>query len=219
MKCTRKEFYELAGCSKSNLSTYIKRGKVVLEKDGKTIDSNKRENADFLKHRESIGKAKGSVVPESETKAPLIDSKSQNLVQIKPTAKVRKAAENHSLSKYELDIEKIRAELEKKYVDTDLAKQKLSVLMGNNITIELVRAIVSQFSRSILTNYKSFSEQQINEICHQHRISDIDRAALVTKNTSGLNGIHKKAVSDARKQMKNAVGVTKLEELEKEDKQ
>ena len=210
MICTRKEFTELAGCSVANLSTYIKRGTVLLEPDGKTIDTNKRENYDFLKRRESMGKMSGSkeVLPTIETPVPQ---------QIKASAKLKKAAETTIISKYNLELEKMQAEIDKKYIDIKLSDQKLSTLLGNNIPIEVIKTIITQFSKSIINNYKSFSEQQIREICHQHRISDIDRAKLTTKNTTGLNAIHQKAVNDARSQVKNAIGSTKLTESEIED--
>jgi hypothetical protein len=211
MKCTRKEFAELAGCSTANLTTYIGRKKVFLMKDGKTIDTNRRENADFLEGR----KQKGLTI-----KAPTLNKQSKKSTENKPPTsnisltKIQKAAEKTNLKRYEVELAKLNAELEKKLVDTELQRQKLATLLGDNISIKMVKSVVSQLSKSILNNYESFSKQQINEICHQHRIKDEDRAKLVSKNTTGLNGIHKKAITDARTQLKNEIGAAKLEEIE-----
>lgn len=210
MICRRPEFCELAGITNANLSTYIKRGKIVLEPDGKTINTEKRENADFLKGRNSEGKGKFAQ-PKPETTEAVIPS--VNVLQNAPSKKVVKAAETATISKYNLELEKMQAELDKKIVDTKLAEQKLATLLGNNIPIDVVKSIVAQLSKSIINNYKSFSEQQITEICHVHRIAETDRVKIIAKNTTGLNNIHSKAVTDARVQIKNAIGTTKSLEL------
>jgi len=210
MICRRPEFCELAGITNANLSTYIKRGKIVLEPDGKTINTEKRENADFLKGRNSEGKGKFAQ-PKPETTEAVIPS--VNVLQNTPSKKVVNAAERATISKYNLELEKMQAELDKKIVDTKLAEQKLATLLGNNIPIDVVKSIVAQLSKSIINNYKSFSEQQITEICHVHRIAEADRVKIIAKNTTGLNNIHSKAVTDARVQIKNAIGTTKSLEL------
>jgi len=209
MICSRKEFCKLAGCSAANLSTYIGRDKVVLENDKKHIDTQHRVNKEFLLRRRDMGKGMVSAEPEPEPPNPEPPAHQSK--------KLTKAEESAKISKYNLELEKLQAELDKKLVDTELARQKLSVLLGNNVPIDLVKNIITQFSKAIINNYKAFGEQQITEICHQHRINDEDRAKLIAKNTTGLNNTHKKAVNDARTQMKNAVGSTKMKELEKPD--
>lgn len=211
MECTRKEFAELAGCSPANLTTYIGRGKVFLMKDGKRIDTTRRENSDFLKKREAMGKAKGSVPVSDVKQADVNDSH-----VIKPTGKVRKAAEKSALSKYTIETEKLQADLDKKLVDTEIAQQKLSTMIGNNVSVDLVKNIIAQLSKSAINNYKSFTEQGITEFCHKHRVSDTERAAMIAKNTIGINAIHRKFIEDARIQLKNVVGIVKVDEDEEE---
>ncbi len=217
MICKRVEFCELAGITQANLSTYIKRGKIVMESDGKTIDTSKRENADFLEKRKMDGKALGSksndVVEIPREVIPTIDV----LQKSQPSKKVVKAAETATISKYNLELEKMQAELDKKIVDTKLAEQKLATLLGNNIPIDVVKSIVAQLSKAIINNYKSFSEQQISEICHKHRIPEVERVKLTAKNTTGLNNIHARAVNDAKIQIKNAIGESKYKESTSEE--
>lgn len=213
MICTRKEFTELAKCSVANLSTYIKRGQVFLESDGKTIDTNRRENSDFLKRRASMGKTNS--IPIANTVVKEVEFPAQP--QIKASPKLRKAAEATIITKYELELEKMQAEIDSKHIGYKLSEQKLSTLLGNNIPIDVVKTIIAQLSKSIINNYKSFSEQQITEICHKFRIEDVERVKLLTKNTNGLNAIHQKAVTDARFQTKKEIGSNKLNESESND--
>jgi hypothetical protein len=197
MICSRPEFCELAGISNANLTTYVNRGKLVLEPDRKTIDTERRENKDFLESRKNKGKGMvGSTV--QIIAAPEIPAIQQQVID----PKVQKKVQRQQLTKYELDIEKTKAELEKKLVDTELAREKLAALRGNNIPIGIVKDIISQLSKSIINNYKSNTEQQINEICHKFGISDKDRSDILSKGIRNLNTIHEKAVIEARKQLR-----------------
>ena len=213
MKCSRAEFMQLTGIHKAHLSTYIKRGKIILDPDGKTIDTENPANADFVKSQALKQKEKLQAVKEivSIPKTPEVVIPPLS-PPIKVSSKVKKVAEQTTISKYALELEKMQAELDKKIVDTRLAEQKLSILLGNNIPIDLVKSIIAQLSKSMITNYKSFSEQQINEFCHQFGIGEADRVKLTAKNTTGLNQIHNKAIKDAETQMKNAMGKNKLKE-------
>ena len=213
MNCSRAEFMQLTGISKAHLSTYIKRGKIILDTNGKTIDTEHPINADFVKSQSQKQKERFQAVKE------IVSGPTKQSIQvptlsppIKVSSKVKKVAEQTTISKYALELEKMQAELDKKIVDTRLAEQKLSILLGNNIPIDLVKAIIAQLSKSMITNYKSFSEQQINEFCHQFGIDETDRVKLTAKNTTGLNQIHNKAIKDAETQMKNAMGKNKLKE-------
>lgn len=201
----RKEFYELAGISKANMATYIARGVIVANAGGK-FDTDDPINKHFLDNRKSKGLTPGSVKMVPEKHAAVVEP----VVERVPlTAKTKKAVNTATVSKFDLELKKIEAELEKKYVDTDLARQKLATIMGGNIPIELVKEIIAQLSKSLLNNYKSYSDQLITQLCHENRISDADRAKMLTKNLSGLNAIHSKAVEDARVQMRNATKKTR----------
>lgn len=201
----RKEFYELAGITKANMATYVKRGTVVANDKGE-FDTDHPINKHFLDNRKSKGLAPGSVKTAPEKPTAVIESV---LERVPLTAKTKKAVNAATASKFELELKKIEAELEKKYVDTDLARQKLATIMGGNIPIELVKEIIAQLSKSLLNNYKSYSDQLITQLCHENRVSDADRAKMLTKNLSGLNAIHSKAVEDARVQMRNATKKTR----------
>lgn len=201
----RKEFYELGGFTKANMATYVKRGVVVAEPDG-TFDTENPTNKYFLDNRKSKGLAPGSVkTVQPKSTAPA----EPKLETIPLTPKAKKAANNAFTDKLELEVKKLRAELDKKYVDTDLARQKLATVMGGNIPVDLVKEIVAQLSKSLLNNYKSYSDQLITQLCHENRVLDADRAKMLSRNLTGLNTIHSKAVDDAKMQMKNATKKTR----------
>ena len=201
----RKEFYELGGFTKANMATYVKRGVVVAEPDG-TFDTENPINKYFLDNRKSKGLAPGSVKtiqPKSTASA------EPKLETIPLTQKAKKAANNAFTDKLELEVEKLRAELDKKYVDTDLARQKLATVMGSNIPIEFVKELMAQVSKSVLHGYNSYLDQKISDLCHQYRIPNDEKAKILSKNTVEINKIHSKVFADASVQIKNAIGKSK----------
>jgi len=210
MICTRAEFCTLAGISRANLSTYIGRDKVVLANDGKTIDTEHVINKEFLQGRKEKGK--GLIANENTPSKPATGGASGDPPE--PSGKMSAAAKSEYdkkvLEKKELELKKMRAELDKKLVDTRVAEQKLSILKGNNIPLDVVQSIVAQFSKAIINNYKSFAEQQITEFCHKQGISEEIRIKHISENIKGLNLLHKKAVRDAKKQTKAAIGKKQL---------
>jgi len=199
--------------AKGNLATYIKRGNIVLEPDGKTIDDTRPENAYWVKNRreKAVKSAEKVVTPDAPT---LLAT-----AGVKISPKVKKAAEKSTINKFDLDIKKTEAELRKKEVDTEIALERLAVMKGDNIPIALVKEIISQLSKSFLRNYKSFSEQTVVDICHQHGISELERVTFTGKLVGGLNALHSKSVNDAKAQLKNAIGTSQHEQLEQGDEE
>lgn len=214
MICKRPEFCNLAGITNANLSTYIKRGKIVLESDGKTINTERRENKDFLESRLKSGKGAlaTTVVPSP---IPTVDVPQYE--KQKPSRKVIKASETATISKYNLELEKMQAELDKKIVDTRLAEQKLATLLGNNIPIDAVVTIMVTLSKSLITNYRSIIEQDITEVSHIFRIPEKDRVEFIDKSIKKLNAAHERAVLNAKTQIRNAAGKSKLTETEEDE--
>jgi len=211
---SRPEFCKLVGIKQAALSTQISRGKIIVfEEGGKDkIDDSIRENADFIKKQQTTNALK-------EAKEVV---NSDNPVQIphsEKSKKLKNKEEKTQMSLFDLNLEKARADIDKKYIDTRLAEMKMEVLMGANIPINHVKSIVSTLSKSILTNYKAFQDQIISEFCHQYKISDAERSKILAKAVAGLNAIHLKAVSESKIQMKNAMGTTQNELAIEDDEQ
>jgi hypothetical protein len=201
----RSDFARLCGITSSNVTTYIQRGKIEVEPDGKHIDTTKRINQDFIELRKGMGKgaigALGTVTEKNTT----VKKQSSSVHQTVSDPKILEQEGQARMSKYQLDIKKTEAEIEKKLVDTEVAKEKLQALRGNNIPIGIVKEIISQLSKSFINGYKAFSEQQIAEFCHQFKVSDKEKAALLSSNIKSLNLTHQKCVNDAKKHLRSHV--------------
>lgn len=221
---TRAEFCDLTGISNAHITMYAKRGKIVLTEDRKHLDIEHKANALFIQHQamkglEAVKKLKSE--KETETVKAVTETNKKETETQKPTTKRKTKAEakavKHTDSKWDMELEKLRAEIDKKYIDTDVAKERLNVLRGNNIPIDQVKTIVSMLAHSMITNYKNFQEQHIAEICHEFRISETDRAKINKKSVSGLNAIHRKAVADTNKQVRVSIGTSRSNEESNEE--
>ena len=222
---TRNEFALFLGIDKNPrqiIKTNIDRGKIIENEDG-LIDDTVPANAEFKRKYLEIRKQKVGLPIEQQTR---IKKEASTIIEspiavqaISTNKKVQKAAAQATISKFDLEIKKTEADIEKKLIDTELARVKLSVLQGGNIPISLVKSIVSTLGKSILSNYKSFQDQFITEFCHEHGISNADRTKALSKAVAGLNGIHTKAITDAGIQLKNAIGATKTQLANEDDEE
>lgn len=236
MIVSRIDFAGLANVTSGNLTTYIKRSKVILEPDGKSVDTSRIENKSFLESRSHSGKAPvyKAMTTKKETKpkpVPIVhveEKKETKIIHEQPIIENRepvkslasektKTKEPIVNSKWQIDLEKAKADLEKKNIDIELAKQKLTTLLGNNLPIDFVKEVITQLSKSMINNYKSYTEQHISEICHKFRISDKDKAVLIQENVTRLNKFHDKAVSDAMQKMKSVIGKSRTKVAESDE--
>jgi hypothetical protein len=224
MKLSKKDFINYAGIkSPGNFSQYVSRGKIIVESDG-TIDIDLKHNRDWLQSRASKGitpeftAVKLGVSPTTNQTQKSVKASSDKYIEpIELNEDQKKKVTNSIASRHEVELKKLVAELEKKLVDTELAREKLATIKGSNVPVSIVKDIMSQLSKSIINNYKSFSEQQISQICHKYRIDEQDRVKLVSQNVNGLNRIHEKAVNEAKKQFKASVGITREEKALEDD--
>lgn len=224
---TRAEFCELTGITNAHITMYAKRGKIVLTKDRKHLDIDIVENANFIQHQalkglEAVKQLKAereteTIKPTTETIKKETETKKQTVKSPKKKNTENSQGLNGYGSKWELELEKMRAEIDKKYIDTKVAEERLNVLKGNNIPIDNVKTIVAMLAHSMITNYKNFQEQHISDICHEFRISETDRAKINKKAVSGLNAIHRKAVSDTKKQLRVSIGTARSKEEQNEE--
>ena len=217
---TRNEFALFLGIDKNPrqiIKTNIDRGKIIENEDG-LIDDTVPANAEFKRKYLEIRKQKVGLPIVKKEASTIIESPIA-VQAVATNKKVQKAAAQATISKFDLEIKKTEADIEKKLIDTELARVKLSVLQGGNLPISLVKSIVSTLGKSILSNYKSFQDQLITEFCHEHGISNADRTKALSKAVAGLNGIHTKAITDAGIQLKNAIGATKTQLANEDDEE
>lgn len=208
-KYSKSEFIEMLGLTHPALSTYIKRESIVVNSDN-MIDDKHRTNADFIQKRLAkiqAGKVKVQKKPTGSN-APIdpVEVVELEAPPVKQSRKLKKAEEETRLTLYNLTLQKSQADVEKKLVDTELAKVKLNVLQGGNIPVQYVKTILATFSKTILVDYKAFQDQLIAEFCHRNKIPDIDRSQMLSKSLTELNSIHLKAITETKNQLKNAIG-------------
>jgi hypothetical protein len=222
---SRKEFINYAGIkSNANYAQYVTRGKIIVEVDG-TINIENKQNKDWLMSRAAKGLCPDftsvtlGVTPEpkQEQKKTVSVSSDKSIEQIELSNSSKKKIERTVTSRHEVELEKLKAELEKKLVDTELAREKLATVKGNSVPVDLVKDIMSQFSKAIINNYKSFNEQQIAQICHKFRIEDSERVKIVSKSVTELNKIHEKAVNEAKQQFKAIIGITRTNTAQEDE--
>lgn len=202
--------------TRGNITTYIKRGNIVMSEDG-TFETTNHVNAEFIKKRIDQGKTPSGAVPPSVGIKPMSKSVKVKGPDEKPPKKSIIKVKGPEHEQYggqtSLFLEQKEADLEKKLIDTEIARQKLAVMIGENVPVDLVKMVVSDLSRSMLDNYKAYSEQMLSNLCHKYRIPDKDRANIITKNVSDLNTIHQRAIDKSRAKMKSELGNKDFENM------
>ena len=216
MICSRKEFEDLCGISRAYYTTYRSRGKIIesFHEDGTVyIDTSIPEN------HEMIIKAKQQATQPKEQepeRKPIATQKKQPAkLPVKQPAALQGAeqATNANTSpKYSLEVKKLEVEIKQKEVATALNEQKLATIMGNNIPAPIVTEAFAQLAKSLLTGYKGFFDQQIQDFCHRHKIAEKDRVAFLAKLVTGLNQAHAKAVNEAKANMKSELRKYKIKD-------
>lgn len=216
MICSKVEFQEFCNINRSEYAIYRKRGKIVESIDdhgNPFVDTDIPQNKDFLHKRQSMNVQK---IIEQNTTAVIPEPTKPNTPQKKQTVapaqqKQRQVQRlnpdnadkpNIAGEKYQLEIEKLKAEIRQKDIQTALNEQKLATIIGNNIPAPIVMEMFAQLAKSLLTGYKAYIDQEITNFCHKNKIPDKERVSIQSKMVTGLNTTHTKAVNDARANMK-----------------
>lgn len=196
------EFAKLTGKSPGYISQYISRGKII--KSGKFIDSNVRENADFmLKWGAKDGdppvakpaeEKKKSAAPVITIAAPVRTKQPPDISSEPPAA--------DSGGQYQMDLNKKEADLEYKEAQTRILMLKEAQLRGEQIPTELVKDMISLLSKSIISSYKESADAILIDISHRTKMSSENTAALKGKLITAINTAHDKAISEAIKRVK-----------------
>lgn len=210
MICTRKEFEELCGIEPAYYTMNRKRGKIIEDVDehGRVfIDTDRPENKHFMSKRvpQAISPRQQAAPVAPVQQQPTVAPKQPSKLQARakdPDETVHDKANTTMGKKFTLELQKLEVEIKQKEVATALNEQKLATIVGNNIPSPIVTEMFAQLAKSLLTGYRSYIEQEINNFCHKHKINDKDRVAIQSKVITGLNQAHTKSVNDARANMK-----------------
>ena len=180
MKIERREFQKRYGLNAAYITTYVKRGKLIIAKDG-TIDDENIVNADFIKRR------KPKATPDKKNPPPVSSDED-----------VEEALSAHSLG-----IEKTKAEIRLKNSAEKLNQLKIAKQEGESIPTQLVFPIIAQMQMSTISAFKNGWETMLIELSHKHKLSNDEVAKLRSRMTGTINAAVKDAVKSAKMETKN----------------
>lgn len=177
---SRREFYELCGVSKAYLTNYIKRGKVILT--GNMVDDTIAENRTFMETRVNKGEKEQKPKPPKFEDIPLDDEEKQELKDL-------------SLRKKILDTKKVEEEVTRLQLTN-------SKLRGEAIPVELVKNVIAQLSKSVISAFKDGADALLTEIAHSKKLSNAEHARLRGVLVDIVNGSTNNAIQIANKDIK-----------------
>ncbi len=207
---TKKDFAKMCGMTTGNLSNYAKppRNKVVYS--GELIDDQIEPNKSFLQKRLEVlahGKneiqtpepltTKSDNPPGPEFKKPVLPSGKEH--------KAQKPSQDGGL--YELDKQKKTLELDKLEQEIEILKKKNEKLEGEYYPTELVKALITQLGKSFISEYKDLTENFIIEIAKKKDLTNEEMGEFRGFLLESMNKSSAKAVSDAKREMKNTLRV------------
>lgn len=186
----KKEFAFICGKSTSNLTTYIKRGKIILRPD-KLIDDAEEINQAFLDKWRSKADAGSTTDTESTGDFDEISS---------PESKKSQQQTHSGLSQI-----KLQREIELKEIAIKKGKIEYDQLVGKSIPVEVVKDLFRRLGVEMITAYKDGAESLLVEINHKFKIPDGDRAILRGNLIGVINRCHERAIAAAKKGIEQMV--------------
>ena len=189
---SKKDFAKMCGMKTGHLTTYISRGKVVQRADDKMIDDAVGINSDFLSHRRETQVDKIKSGADSPGKTPTSKPKNPDAPEL---------FDDPPDEYTTLQNRKARADLNKKLIDIKSATLGYQILKGKHIPTEMVRDVIMELGKSILTNYKDAADAILTEFAHRTALSSTDFAEMKGVLVENLNTAHHKAITAAGKQV------------------
>lgn len=189
----RVDFAKMCGCGSNNLTTYFKRGKIIIDKNG-LIDTGLKINKDFLEHRQLKMIAEDNA---KNMKTEISETKKQRLQKSVSSDETTMA----SVNKYDLELHAKELEIKKKEQDIELGKIKIAKAMGKVIPTDLVKSIFAQHFKSVTTAFHQQAENLLDTVSKQ---TGMKREQLTTMRGE-LISIVNKAIEDAATESKDSV--------------
>lgn len=191
---TKKEFATKCGGKSTNwLSNYIGRKKVEVNEQG-YIDDAVEKNATFLKIWQS------KAAPSTEATSPAVND-TNNMV--KNTAITTKSSEQTDL--FNNEKQKSELEIERKQLENELKRIEIAKKNGEVIPVSLVKATISQISKSILDSAKVSLQTFLTEAAVKYDINRNDLAVQKGRMIELLNAAADAAVIDSKNQVVHLV--------------
>jgi len=181
---SKKDFAALCGMPTNKLAVYIKRNKVVVDKNGFFNTKNELNSLFIAKNNKDK--------PEEKPKK----------------TRERKAEEGEidiDLNKMELlglEKEKKRSEIEKQKVELRLSLLKEEKMMGSAMPIEMVKTIVATLSKSFINEFKNGADEIIRMLVKTKSYNHKEVAEIRGSLSKIVNSAMSKSLSTAKKDMK-----------------
>ncbi len=193
---TKKEFADLCGITTKYLSVPIKRGQIILIDD--KIEITEPKNLAFYKKRQKS-------IPLSENNSTQISETPNENKNEPPVPPLSTKNSGKALSYHQLDIELKQADLSKKEVDTRLALLKEEKMMGLSIPTEIVKIIIANLSKSMVSAQKDGVDYFLIEISKRKSLSSSETAELRGVLVDIINTSSIRAITEAKKNLKIAI--------------
>ncbi|MCK4521991.1 MAG: hypothetical protein KAU20_05440 [Nanoarchaeota archaeon] len=193
----QKEFAELCGKNSAHISKYISRGKII--RSGKVIDSDLPENIEFMK---SCGVDVDGITPSNTQAEPVIEKPSPRSSPGDPGIDDPAVAET---GQYSLTLQKTDADINLKNQRLILLQLEEARIRGDQIPTEMVRDLISRFSKSIINEYKDLADKFLIELMHKMKVSADMSAEIKGEMIKLINITHDKAITTAIKGIEDVV--------------
>ena len=220
-KKTKKQFADICEIKTKDLSVYIMRHKVLVGNDG-LIDDKNEHNLAFIANRGRKTKKKTIVKPKVSSKLKTKTKQSQKNKAVEPKEKTLEIKfqepqnpilESEIYERAELDKAKLKADLKKKLLDSDIAKINKEKLQGLLIPTDLVMSVIKLQSDSLKVAYHAAAENLILIIGQRKKLNNKDIADIRRDLTGTINQAVDVGVSESHKGIKKIVKEYSMKQL------
>lgn len=203
-------FAEMTGIERKNLMVYIKRNKVIVDKETGLIDTNHDFNVTFYNRREAKGKIKGAipVTPEQVGIIPKRKIKSAMPVTPEPAPQPKRRTPDPEddveddeeiddgsglmpLTKSEKLYQHYRAERNR--LAAELAELQIKQKQANLVEIEAVIPLFQEHNRAVMTETQALMEAQLRFLAKEFDIKHERQVEIRGKWTHEINRMMERA--------------------------
>jgi hypothetical protein len=208
----RIKFRKLCGVENGYIKNYIDRGKVIVREDG-YIDDENPYNADFLRKQldklaqkandtDAKQAKEARTIPRKATVSPIKNAKDKIVIKEKPIKEVKKEESKpeqleinlQKLSMYELETQQKELTIEKTQNEIRMQLLREEKMRGELIPHKLMGALIRANNASVVSELKSFVDQQINIISIRKTLSGQEVAEIKGETYKAINLAMDKAV-------------------------
>ena len=210
------EFCEVSGIKINQIAIYAKRGKIVRSGErGQFIDTDIRENMDFIVNR----KAKSQIKQHQEKlelkevqeieKAERIELKSKPKAKPLPIKKPAPDPEAMLMVGVKRKLEE--SKLQKNLMENERARLDIQYKLGKALPTDLVKIVVTQLGQSFCTTYRTGTEQLFEGLARKYAMSSQDIAEFKANLVVVINDCHARAIKTAKGSVKKIIEEQSIE--------